>query len=95
MNSFATLALAAWVPATFLLFLALPKRRALVLSVIGGFFFLPCGSIKFPGLSDFNKQMVTCLGPGPVSLADLIRNPQGHAKACTSGKCAAAGGQQY
>ena len=72
MNSFATLALSAWVPATFLLFLALPKRRALVLSVIGGFLFLPCGSIKFPGLPDFNKQMVTCLGP---FIAALLTQP--------------------
>ena len=32
--------------------------------------------------------MVTCLGPGPISLAELIRNPHVHAKGCTSGKCA-------
>ena len=32
--------------------------------------------------------MVTCLGPGPISLAELIRNPHVHATGCTSGKCA-------
>lgn len=72
MNSFGTLVLTVWVPATFLLFLALPKRTALLVAVIGGFLFLPCGSIKFPGMPDFNKQMVTCLGP---FVAALLTDP--------------------
>jgi hypothetical protein len=73
MNSFGTLILTAWIPATFLLFLALPKRNALLLAVIGGWCFLPCGSIHFPGLPDFNKQMVTCLGP---FIAALMTEPK-------------------
>jgi len=36
--------------------------------------------------------MVTCLGPGPLPLAELLKNPQAHAHGCTSGSCGTAGG---
>lgn len=39
--------------------------------------------------------MVSCLGPGPLSIAELIRQPHAHAASCTSGKCASAGGTPY
>jgi deoxyribose-phosphate aldolase len=38
--------------------------------------------------------MVTCLGPGPLPLAELLRNPAAHAPQCTSGSCPPAGGGQ-
>jgi len=38
--------------------------------------------------------MVTCLGPGPLPLAELVKAPQNHAGVCTCGTCACAGGGQ-
>ena len=35
--------------------------------------------------------MVTCLGPGPLPLAELLKNPQSHST-CTCGSCPCAGG---
>ena len=35
--------------------------------------------------------MVTCLGPGPLPLAELLKNPQSHT-ACSCGSCPCAGG---
>ena len=39
--------------------------------------------------------MVTCLGPGPLPLAELLKSPHAHAGSCTSGSCQGAGGSQY
>ena len=38
--------------------------------------------------------LVTCLGPGPLALAELLKQPHAHAATCTSGTCAQAGGGQ-
>lgn len=38
--------------------------------------------------------MVNCLGPGPLSLAELLAQPHAHGPVCTSGSCAPAGGGQ-
>jgi deoxyribose-phosphate aldolase len=38
---------------------------------------------------------VSCLGPGPLSLAELLASPGAHAPVCTSSRCAPAGGQPY
>lgn len=41
-------------------------------------------------------SFVGCLGPEPLSLAELLRQPEAHAAACRSGTCAVpAGGQPY
>ncbi|MEK6610518.1 MAG: deoxyribose-phosphate aldolase, partial [Gemmatimonadota bacterium] len=37
---------------------------------------------------------VTCLGPGPLPLAELLKQPHAHGASCTSGTCAPAGGGQ-
>ncbi|OGU00909.1 MAG: hypothetical protein A2085_10630 [Gemmatimonadetes bacterium GWC2_71_10] len=34
----------------------------------------------------------TCLGPGPLPLAELLKRPADHAPGCTSGMCATAAG---
>jgi deoxyribose-phosphate aldolase len=39
--------------------------------------------------------MVTCLGPGPLPLAELLKAPHAHGAKCTSGSCDSAGGGQY
>jgi len=41
-------------------------------------------------------SFVGCLGPAPLSLAELLARPEAHAASCRSGSCAApAGGQAY
>jgi len=41
-------------------------------------------------------SFVGCLGPAPLPLAELLKQPQAHAASCRSGTCAApAGGQPY
>ena len=41
-------------------------------------------------------SFVGCLGPEPLSLAELLKQPEAHAATCRSGACAApAGGQPY
>ena len=41
-------------------------------------------------------SFVGCLGPEPLSLAELLKQPEAHAASCRSGSCAApAGGQPY
>jgi deoxyribose-phosphate aldolase len=37
----------------------------------------------------------TCLGPGPLPLAELLKRPHDHVASCTSGTCGTAGGTQY
>jgi deoxyribose-phosphate aldolase len=37
---------------------------------------------------------VTCLGPGPLPLAELLKQPHAHASKCSSGNCQPAGGAQ-
>jgi hypothetical protein len=74
MNSVALLTLIGWIPATFLLSLALPRRTAVLVSVVFGMLFLPCGEVHFSGIPDINKQMVSCLGPGIAAvLVDPLR----------------------
>jgi deoxyribose-phosphate aldolase len=42
------------------------------------------------------SAFVSCLGPGPLSLAELLAKPEAHAATCRSGACAApAGGAPY
>ncbi len=36
--------------------------------------------------------VASCLGPGPLPLADLLKRPHAHAASCTSGTCATAAG---
>lgn len=38
---------------------------------------------------------VTCLGPGPLPLAELLKAPHAHGAVCTSGSCQSAAGGQY
>jgi deoxyribose-phosphate aldolase len=39
--------------------------------------------------------MVSCMGPGPLPLAELLKQPHAHAARCTSGSCTPAGAQPY
>jgi hypothetical protein len=74
MNTLGLFALVGWIPATFLLMLAVPRRTALLVSVIGGCLFLPCSSVAFPGLPDLTKSMMMCLAPG---IAAALLDPTG------------------
>jgi hypothetical protein len=55
------LALAGCLPATALSFLALPARRALCLSFLAAWLFLPIADYELPGIPDFNKSSAIAL----------------------------------
>jgi O-antigen ligase len=50
-----------WVPVVFLLFLILPPKRAVSISLLIGWLFLPVASYDLPGFFDYNKTTATCL----------------------------------
>lgn len=59
MMQFALFALLAWVPTVILLFIALPPRRAVIATFLGGWMFLPLLVVKFQGFPDLSKVSVT------------------------------------
>jgi O-antigen ligase/polysaccharide polymerase Wzy-like membrane protein len=63
MNAFAKIVLGGWIPIVFLLFLVLPRRKALLTAIVGGWLFLPVGIIRFPGLPDFDKVNSVAFAP--------------------------------
>lgn len=63
MNALATILLGGWIPIVFVLFLSLPRRTALLVSIVGGWLFLPVGIVRVPGLPDLDKVNSTALAP--------------------------------
>jgi hypothetical protein len=62
-NVLATVLLGGWIPIVFVLFLSLPRRTALLISIVGGWLFLPVGIVRVPGLPDLDKVNSTALAP--------------------------------
>ena len=58
-----------WIPAVLYLFNRLPAQRALVVSFISAWLFLPQATFPLPGLPDYTKMSATCYG---VLLATII-----------------------
>lgn len=58
----ALLALVSWLPTVNYLFIRFPPRRAIVISFITAWLFLPEANIPLPGLPDLTKVSVTCYG---------------------------------
>ena len=58
-----------WMPAVLYLFTWLPARRALVVSFITAWLFLPQAEFLLPGLPDYTKMTATCYG---VLVATII-----------------------
>lgn len=69
MNLLVYLVMFGWIPLVLYLFHQLPVQRALVLSFIGAWLFLPQVSFSLPGLPDFTKMSATCYG---ILLATFI-----------------------
>ena len=58
-----------WIPVVFLLFLALPPRRAVIAAFLIAWLFLPIAGYSIKGLSDYTKMSATC---GGVLLATMV-----------------------
>jgi hypothetical protein len=69
MNGFAYVVMIAWIPVVLVLFSRLPIQRALIVSFLIAWLFLPMGDIKLSGLPNYTKMSATCYG---VLLATLI-----------------------
>jgi len=61
-NIFAFIALFGAIPLTLVLFALLPARRAVVISSIGAWLFLPPASLDLPGLPDYTKATAATFG---------------------------------
>lgn len=62
MTPLVPLMLFGWVPFTIFLFFRLPAHRAVLVSIIGGWLFLPMTGYDLPGLPDYSKNMAIALG---------------------------------
>ncbi len=60
-NSLVPLAFMGWFPATFAFFVLLPARRAVILSFVAGWMFLPNYDYKISSLPNIDKTAVICL----------------------------------
>ena len=63
------LVMCAWIPVVLYLFQRLPVQRALVISFIGAWLFLPQAAFTVIGLPDITKMSITCYG---ILLATFI-----------------------
>jgi hypothetical protein len=68
-NLLVAMAFFGWIPVIFFLFLLLPPRRAVSISLLVGWLFLPVASYDVPGFFDYNKTTATVLS---VFLASAI-----------------------
>ena len=62
MNPLVYLVMFAWIPAVLYLFYRLPVQRALVVSFIGAWLFLPQAAFEVSGLPDITKMSITSYG---------------------------------
>jgi len=69
MNPIAMLALLGWVPAVLYIFTRFPAQRAVVISFIVAWLFLPIADFVLPAIPDLTKMSATCYG---ILLATII-----------------------
>ena len=62
MNMFTHIMMFGWIPLVVFLFLKFPPRRAVIISFIFAWLFLPVVSYPLPGLPDYTKMSATCWG---------------------------------
>ncbi|HEY9827832.1 MAG TPA: O-antigen ligase domain-containing protein, partial [Stenomitos sp.] len=62
MNPLGYFVMVVWVPIVLYLFSRLPVQRALIVSFLAGWLFLPEASIPLAGIPDINKVSLTCYG---------------------------------
>ena len=63
------IALVAWFPVVLALFALLPPRRAVLVSYIAGWLFLPVGAIVLPIIPDYTKHAAIAI---PTLIASLL-----------------------
>lgn len=68
-NMIAVLVMLAWFPAVIYIFTRLPARRALIISFLVAWLFLPQASRALPGLPDYTRISATCYS---IVLATII-----------------------
>jgi hypothetical protein len=51
-----------WIPVVFYIFLRYPPQRAVIISFIVAWLFLPVADFKFPGIPDYSKMTATSYG---------------------------------
>lgn len=73
MNGFGYLVMICWIPVVLYLFSRFPARRALIVSFLGAWLFLPEAKIPLSGIPDYTKMSATCYG---IFIATLIFDPQ-------------------
>jgi hypothetical protein len=61
-NIFIPIVMFAWIPVVFYIFLRYPPQRAVIISFIFAWLFLPVANIKFAGIPDYNKMSATSYG---------------------------------
>ncbi|HEY9650436.1 MAG TPA: O-antigen ligase domain-containing protein, partial [Coleofasciculaceae cyanobacterium] len=69
MSPQALLALLSWIPIVIYIFRRFPPQRALIISFIAAWLFLPAASFSLPGIPDLTKMSATCYG---ILLATII-----------------------
>ena len=62
MSLLASFVLFGWVPLTIILFFTLKPHQSVLVSIIGGWLFLPMCTYELPGLPDFTKSTAIALG---------------------------------
>jgi hypothetical protein len=62
MKALVPIALFGWLPLVLGLFMLLPARRAVIVSFLIAWLFLPIAGYQFAGLPDYTKMSATCLG---------------------------------
>jgi len=65
----ALLAIFCWIPAVLYIFMRFPPQRAIVLSFVVAWLYLPVVNIPLPGIPDLTKMSATCYG---ILLATVI-----------------------
>ncbi|WP_404786487.1 O-antigen ligase domain-containing protein [Altericista sp. CCNU0014] len=69
MNGFGYFVMLGWIPAVLFLFSKLPIQRALILSFLIAWLFLPMAEIELAGIPNYTKMSATCYG---ILLATFI-----------------------
>jgi hypothetical protein len=61
-----------WIPLVLIMFIAMPPRRAVLVSFFTAWMFLPVAGFRFEGLPEITKMAVTCVG---ALLGSVIFDP--------------------
>src|SRR5262245_49404189 len=62
MNAFVPLAMFGWIPLSIAAFAICRPRIATILTVVGGWLFLPVATLHLPGLPEYTKSAAIALG---------------------------------